>query len=222
MTPERLSRLRTVLATLADSPITTLEARPITTKRVRSGGIALHASSPLAQNLSQLGTETANSAPAAAKAAATGEVLYRMVVPAKVAAQVSKGWSAQWLPERRPAGSTSSLMTSSGIAAQATFVPVAGKAAIVGTTTGSAGTAGVATAGALTVAAPLVLMALAVGASAYADHQRQQALEHITELLEKLHEERSSRLGSKAPTTHSGCAWARCITTSAASTNSKL
>jgi hypothetical protein len=45
----------------------------------------------------------------------------------------------------------------------------------------------VASAGALTVAAPLVLMAVAVGVSAYADHKRQQAIERITELLEKLH-----------------------------------
>lgn len=88
MTPERLSQLRTALATLADSPITTLEAHLITTKRSGSGGIALHASSPLAQYVSQLVTQTANSAPAAAKAAATGEVLYRMVVPGKVAAHV--------------------------------------------------------------------------------------------------------------------------------------
>lgn len=192
MTPERLGQLRTVLATLADSPIVTLEAHPITTRRPRSGGIALHASSPLAQNLSQLVTQTANSAPAAAKAAATGEVLYRMVVPAKVAAQVSKGLVSPMASKAAAGGVHSALMNSSGIAAQATFVPVAGKAAIAGAATGSAGTAGVAvaSAGALTVAAPLVLMALAVGVSAYADHQRQQALEQITELLEKLHEEK--------------------------------
>ena len=76
------------------------------------------------------------------------------------------------------------------IAAQATFVPVKGQAATAGAAVGSAGTAGVAAAGAgaLTVAVPLVLMAVAVGVSAYADHQRQQAIERITELLELLHE----------------------------------
>ncbi|HBF85845.1 MAG TPA: hypothetical protein DD420_39775, partial [Streptomyces sp.] len=57
---------------------------------------------------------------------------------------------------------------------------------------GAGATAGVAAAGsaALTVAAPLVLMAVAVGVSAHADRQRQQAIEHITELLEQLHEEK--------------------------------
>ncbi|MEV8195622.1 hypothetical protein AB0P13_26585, partial [Rhodococcus pyridinivorans] len=39
----------------------------------------------------------------------------------------------------------------------------------------------------LVVTAPLVLMAVAVGASAYADHERRKATENITELLEKLH-----------------------------------
>jgi len=42
----------------------------------------------------------------------------------------------------------------------------------------------------MTVAAPLVLMAVAVGASAYADQQRQKAIEHIAELLEKLHDDK--------------------------------
>ena len=44
--------------------------------------------------------------------------------------------------------------------------------------------------GAITVAAPLVLLAVAVGASAYADNQRQKAIEHITELLEQLHDDK--------------------------------
>lgn len=53
--------------------------------------------------------------------------------------------------------------------------------------TGAAALGGTA---ALTVAAPLVLMAVVVGVSAYADYKRQQANQHITELLEKLHEDK--------------------------------
>lgn len=114
-----------------------------------------------------------------------------MVVPAKVASQVSKGLVSPMASKTTAGGVHGALMNASGIAAQATFVPVAGKVAITGTATGPAGMAGVAvaSAGAITVAAPLVLMALAVGASAYAENQRQRALEHVTELLEKLHEE---------------------------------
>ncbi|MGN9917385.1 hypothetical protein [Micromonospora palomenae] len=193
MTPARLAELRTVLATLAGSPIATLEAHPISTKRERNGGIALHAASPLAQQLSHLVAQTAKSAPPSLNVAATGDVLYRMVVPAKVAAQVGKGLVAPMSAKAVAGGIHGALVNSTGrIAASATFVPVAGKAAVAGAATGSATTAGVAaaSAGALTVAAPLVLMAVAVGVSAYADHQRQEAIERITDLLEQLHEDK--------------------------------
>jgi hypothetical protein len=192
MTHARLAELRTVLAALATAPIATLEAYPIFTKRDRSGGIALHAASPLAQQLSQLVAETAKAAPAGVEIAATGDILYRMVVPAKVAAQVGKGL-VKSMPSKAVAGGVYSAMKdSAGIVANATFVPVAGKAALAGAATGSAATAGVAVAaaGALTIAAPLVLMAVAVAVSAYADHERQKAIERITDLLEQLHEDK--------------------------------
>ncbi|WP_208641334.1 hypothetical protein [Micromonospora arborensis] len=190
MTPARLEELRTVLATLADFPIATLEAHPISSKRDRNGGIPLNAASPLAQQLSHLVTQTAKSAPPL-DVAATGDVLYRMVVPAKVAAQVGKGLVGPMGSKAFAGGIYGDLVSSTGIVAKATFVPVAGKAAAAGAATGSAATAGVAvaSAGALTVAAPLVLMAVAVGVSAYADHQRQEAIERISDLLEELHED---------------------------------
>jgi hypothetical protein len=75
--------------------------------------------------------------------------------------------------------------------AQATFVP-AGEAVAAAAAGGAAAT-GVAALGgsaALTVAAPLVLMAVAVGVSAYADCKRQEAIQDITELLERLHEDK--------------------------------
>jgi hypothetical protein len=191
MTPARLAELRTVLAALADSPIVTLEAHPISTKSDRNGGIVLHAASPLAKQLSQLVTETAKSAPPTLNVAATGDVLYRMVVPAKVAAQVGKGLVNPMVAKGVAGGIRGALVNSGGTAvAHAAFVPVAGTAAVAGAATGSAATAGVAvaSAGALTLAAPLVLMAVAVSASAYADHQRQKAIERITDLLEQLHD----------------------------------
>jgi hypothetical protein len=192
MSSGRLSELRTVLAALASSPIATLEAHPISTKRDPRGGLALHAASPLAQQLSQLVSQTAKSAPAGLNVGATGDVLYRMVVPAKVAAQVGKGLVKPMVSKAVDGGIYGSLVNSAGIAAQSTFVPVAGKAAAAGAATGSAATAGVAaaSAGALTIAAPLVLMAVAVSVSAYADHQRQQSIERITDLLEQLHEDK--------------------------------
>ncbi|QEN12606.1 hypothetical protein ACRDU6_07860 [Mycolicibacterium sp. ELW1] len=188
MTPARLADLRSILATLCEAPITTLEVHPVPVGLDRSSGIALHAASPLAQNLSQLIGQTSRSTPAVPQVSVAGEALYRMVVPAKVVDQIGKGLVRPMTSKAAAGGVHSALVNSSGIAAQATFVPVAGQAAAAGAATGAAGTAGVAaaSAGALTVAAPLVFMAVAVGVSAYADRRREQAIERITEMLEKL------------------------------------
>ncbi|NJC71686.1 hypothetical protein HC031_18455 [Planosporangium thailandense] len=191
MTAERLAELRSVLAVLADEPIATLEVHPLPDKLDRSLGIPLDAASPLAHHLSQLISQSARSSSVAATATTAGEGLYRMVVPAKVAAQLGQGIVRPMASRAAAGGIHSALVNSTGIAAQATFVPV-GKAAAGGAVGGAAATAGVAVAGsaALTVAAPLVLMAVAVGVSANADYKRQQAIEHITELLEQLHEQK--------------------------------
>ncbi|MFG2627359.1 hypothetical protein [Streptomyces sp. NPDC048473] len=191
MTVERLAELRGVLAGLADAPIATLEMHPLPDQIDRSRGIPLDAVSPLAQHLSQLITQSARSSSAPATATAAGEGLYRMVVPAKVAAQFGQGIVRPMASKATAGGIHSALMNSTGIAANATFVPV-GKAATAGAVGGAGATAGVAVTGsaALTVAAPLVLMAVAVGVSAHANHKRQQAIEHITELLEQLHEQK--------------------------------
>ncbi|MFF4842467.1 hypothetical protein [Streptomyces collinus] len=191
MTAERLAELRGVLAVLADEPIVTLEVHPLPDKIDRGRGIPLDAASPLAQHLSQFITQSTRSSLTAARATASGESLYRMVVPAKVAAQFGQGIVRPMASKAATGGIHSALMNSTGIAANATFVPV-GKAATAGAVGGAGATAGAVAAGgtALTVAAPLVLMAVAVGVSAHADHKRQQAIEHITELLEQLQEEK--------------------------------
>ncbi|MEU1418205.1 hypothetical protein [Streptomyces sp. NPDC005731] len=192
MTAERLAELRGVLAALADQPIATLEVHPLSDKLDRGRGIPLDAASPLAQHLSQLITQSAQSSSVAAKATATGEGLYRMVVPAKVAAQFGQGIVRPMTAKGVANGIRGSFVNSTGtIVDAAAFVPV-GKAAAAGAVGGAGATAGVAVAGsaALTVAAPLVLMAIAVGVSANADHQRQQAIERITELLEQLHDQK--------------------------------
>ncbi|MCW2904643.1 MAG: hypothetical protein JWO67_6908, partial [Streptosporangiaceae bacterium] len=192
MTAERLAELRGVLAALADEPIATLEVHPLSDKLDRGRGIPLDAASPLAQHLSQLITQSAKSSSVAAKATATGENLYRMVVPAKTAAQLGQGIVRSMAAKGVANGIRGAFVNSKGtIVDAASFVPV-GKAAAAGAAGGAGATAGVAVAGsaALTVAAPLVLMAVAVGVSANADHQRQQAIARITELLEQLHDQK--------------------------------
>jgi hypothetical protein len=191
MTAARLAELRSVLAALADEPIATLEAHTLPDELDRSWGIPLDAASPLAEHLSKLITQSAQGSSGAATATAAGEGLYRMVVPAKVVAQLGQGIVRPMASKVAAGGFHGALVNSTGIAAQATFVPV-GKAAAAGAAGGAGATAGVAAAGsaALTVAAPLVLMAIAVGVSANADYRRQQAVERITELLEQLHKQK--------------------------------
>jgi len=116
-----------------------------------------------------------------------------MHVPAKVASQFGKGLVKPMASAAVDGGVYGDLVASTGrsvVAAKATRFPVETvAAAATGTAVGTA--AGTAAAGtAVTVAAPLVLMAVAVGASAYADHTRQRAIENITELLEKLHDDK--------------------------------
>ncbi|MDO4716942.1 MAG: hypothetical protein Q4B08_05175 [Propionibacteriaceae bacterium] len=119
---------------------------------------------------------------AATHANAAGEGLYRMVVPANVATQVGKGLLRPMASKAIPGGVHSALVGASGIRAQATFVPA---------TMSAASTAGAVSVGAaLTVAAPLVLMAVAAGISAHAEHKRDQAISRITELLEEMRDDK--------------------------------
>ena len=189
LTPGRLVELRSALAAFSDAPLVTLEAHPLTQRRGRSAGLPLGAVSPLAQELSRLVAQNADRVPAVAKVAESGEVLYRMVVSAKVASQLGKGLVKPMQADAVANGIYGSLVdaTSKSIAAQAVFVPVE-TAGVAGAAGAAAGTAVAGTA--MTVAAPLVLMAVALGASAYADQQRHKAIERITELLEKLHDDK--------------------------------
>ncbi|MDQ0786645.1 hypothetical protein [Streptomyces sp. B3I8] len=193
MSAERLGELRGVLAALAEQPIATLEAHPMPDKLDRSRGIPLDAASPLAQHLSQLLTQSAKASATAAKATASGELLCRVVVPAKVAAEFGQGLVRWVVPKGSTSGFHGTLVhTATGqFAANATLLPVGGVAA-AGAVGGAGATAGAAAAGGalLTVAAPLVLMAVAVGVSAHADRKRQQAIAHITDLLEQLQEDK--------------------------------
>ena len=195
LTPERLAELRTALAAFSSVPLVTLEAHPLPKRRDRAAGLPLDAVSPLAQELSRLVAANAKNVSAVARVADSGEVLYRMVVPAKVAAQLGKGLVKPMAAKGIPNGIYGVIVDSKNhvTVANAALVPVKAAAgastAAVGTATGTA--AGTVAAGAtITVAAPLVLMAIAVAASAYADHQRQKAIEHIEDLLEKLNDDK--------------------------------
>lgn len=171
MTAGRLSELRSALAMLAETPVTTLEVRRRPDALDTSRGMSFSSASPIAQQLSTFAAQAPNAGSGAAK---SGELLYRMVVPAKVASQVSGGALNPMTSKAVAGGVHSALVGSKGISAHATFVPV---------------TAGAA-AGAMAIATPLILLAVAAGASVYAEQQRKAAIEKITVLLEKLHQDR--------------------------------
>ena len=176
ITPERLRELRSALAVLADAPIATLEVHRAPERIDTSRGIPLDVASPLAQHLSQLVSSTSRAAKGG-----SGEVLYRMVVPEKVAGQLGAG-VLPMASKVVPGGIYSAMVGKSGIAAQASFVPVAGKTGLAG---GAAGAGAVGAGAVMTIAAPLVLMAVAAGLSAHAEQQRREQMEKIAGLLEK-------------------------------------
>lgn len=192
ITPERLAQLREGLASLLDTPLVSLEAYQLPTEAQLPGGRLLDAASPLAQHLSNLLQHSAGSLKTVVpQASASGETLYRMIVPAKVAAQMGSG-VARMMPSSAIAGGVhGGVLGAAGLVGQATFVPVAAEAAATGgVAAGGSAAAGagavVGGTGVVTVAAPLVLLAVATAATVYAEQQRRQALERITELLSEV------------------------------------
>ena len=109
MTPQRLKELRSALAAWAETPIATLEVHPLPERLDRSRGIALSNASALATNLSALIGQSPKQG--------GGEALYRMVVPAKFAAQLGEGLVSPMMSKAVPNGIHSALTNSSGIAA---------------------------------------------------------------------------------------------------------
>src|SRR6202042_3417713 len=111
------------------SAIAALQLPPLPATRARPPARPVDAASPLAQHLSQLISKTPSSPSTTLTAA--GEGLYRMVVPAKVAAQFGQGLVRPMTSKAAPNGIHGALRNASGIVAQATFVP-AGEAAAAG------------------------------------------------------------------------------------------
>ncbi len=181
MTPARLAELRTALAALADSPIATLEVHPLPEKPDPDTGILHKPSSPLARYLSELIEQTIGTGPSAEATGNNGETLYRLVMPAKFAAQFGGGQvrpvaSADGSSRRRGRRAKSS----EAIAGRAGFKPVAAQAALAGVGGGTP----------LAVAAPLMLMAVAAALLAYELQQVKQSVDRVADLVEKLREDK--------------------------------
>ena len=186
LTPARLSDLRNALSAFLDTPLVTIEAYSLPASTEYSGGRLLDATTPLATHLADLIRRSAASLPKAASS--NSETLYRMVIPGHLAAQMGNGLVRSMPSSVARGGVYSAILNKVGVVGQATFTPVVAADAAVGA--GALGGAGVA-AGAvatITVAAPLVLLAIATAATVYAEEQRRNAIERVTQLLKQLHQ----------------------------------
>ncbi|OZF52559.1 hypothetical protein CH292_10525 [Rhodococcus sp. 14-2470-1a] len=149
MSPARLAELRTALAALVDTPLATLEAHPVPETADLSRGLSLGSASPLAVNLAKLIDATPDSVLVSA-----GEALFRLVMPAKFATLLDSGLETSKVNARSGVG----LLQ--GATAVKNYLPAIGNVA---------GGGGI---GAVTAAAPLLLMAVAAGLNALAESDR--------------------------------------------------
>lgn len=180
LTRDRLDRLRVALAALSDDPPVVMERYAVAPQDVPEGGRLIAAGSPLAKSLAEIIGSTRRAAPAEAMAGST-EVLYRMVVPDRLAGQLAQGAA-------RPmsAGGNavySAIFGKSHIVGNAKFVPVA---AVAGSGAAAGGAAAVVGVGAVVAAAPVVLLLAATAGSIYAEEQRRQTLERLEDALNTL------------------------------------
>ncbi len=176
----RLDGLRVALAALSDDPPVVMERYAVVLQDVPEGGRLVAAGSPIAKTLADIVGKTRQVAPAEAANGAT-EVLYRMVVPEKLAGQLAQGTARQM--SAGGGGVYSAIRGSRNIVGSAKFVPVATSAGGGAAAGGAAAMAGAGAVGAVLAAAPVVLLLAATAGSVYAEEQRRQALERVENLL---------------------------------------
>lgn len=173
---DRLAQIRDGLVSFLDTSLVTIEAYPLPGGGQSQSGFLVDAANPLAQFLSGL----AKTAPVPATAASSStETLFRMVVPSKVAAQMGSGLVRSMPSSAVAGGIHSGILGKAGLVGQATFVPaVAG-----GSTAVAGGATAVGATGAIAVAGPIIVLAIATAASIYAEDQRRKAMDRVTDLL---------------------------------------
>lgn len=176
----RLDGLRAALAALSDDPPVVMERHAVLRQDVPGGGRLVAAGSPMAKTIADIVGKTRQVAPAEAASGAT-EVLYRMVVPEKLAGQLAQGTARQM--SAGGGGVYSAIRGSRNIVGNAKFVPVATSAGGGAAAGGAAAMAGAGAVGAVLAAAPVVLLLAATAGSVYAEEQRRQALERVENLL---------------------------------------
>jgi hypothetical protein len=180
---DRLDRLRAGLVALSDDPPVVLERYAVSPQEVPGTGRLVAAGSPLAKSLAEIVGSTRQAAPAEV-AAGTTEVLYKMVVPDKLAGQLAAGTARQM--SAKGDGVYSAIRGSKSIVGNARFVPVAAGAGGGAATGGAAVAAGAGVGAAVLAAAPVVLLLAATAGSIYAEQERRAALGRVEDILHQL------------------------------------
>lgn len=182
LTRDRLDRYRAALAVMSDDPPVVLERYVLAPEDLPTSGRLVTAGSPLAKSLADIVGSTRRAAPAEV-AVGTTEVLYKMVVPEKLAGQLAAGTARQMAA--KDGGFYSAVQGAKSVVGHTRFVPVA-----AGTGGGAAaGGAAVAGAGALGIAlaaAPAVLLLAATAGSIYAEEERRAALMRVEDILNQM------------------------------------
>jgi hypothetical protein len=208
LSQDRLQRLRVALAAMSDNPPIVMERYALALPDVPQGGRLVAAGSPLAKQLGDIIGTTRQVAPVEAAAGST-EVLYRMVVPERLASQLAQGTAKQMVA--KDGGVYSAVRGAKSIVGNTRFVPVSAGtgtagAAGAGGAAAAAGLGSVGAVGAVVAAAPVVLLLAATAGSIYAEEQRRRTLERVEEVLntlkaDALDEERDDLNGAVAAIT---------------------
>jgi hypothetical protein len=179
-----LRRARNLLEAYYDTKLVSIEAHVAPALDDADTGHLLAATSPLARELQNLIASSGAKMPTAMQNST--EVLYRMIVPARLAAGFASGGLS--VTGSAAEGFLSGVRNASHIAGHVRYVPVVGGAAAAGFgAEGAAAAAGASgMAAAVTAAAPLVLAAVAVGAAVWAEKQQRESRQRIEGHLEEL------------------------------------
>lgn len=183
LTRDRLDRLRVALAVLSDDPPVVLERYAVAPEDISGGGRLVAAGSPLAKSLADIVGSTRQASPAEV-AAGTTEVLYKMVVPEKLAGQLAAGTARQMAA--KDGGVYSAVRGAKDIVGHTRFVPVAAGTGGGAAAGGAAAAAGAGAVGVALAAAPVVLLLAATAGSIYAEEERRAALARVEDILNQL------------------------------------
>ena len=183
LTSDRLDRLRSALVALSDNPPVVLERYAVEPQLLAGRSRVVTAGSPLAKSVSEI-IGTTRQASSVEVAAGTTEVLYKMVIPEKLAGPLASGAARQMAA--KDGGVYSAVRGAKDIVGHTRFVPVVAGTGGGAAAGGAAAAAGAGAVGVAIAAAPVVLLLAATAGSIYAEEERRAALGRVEDILNQL------------------------------------